>query len=60
MPRQWQQRAKSAPIVGIGIRQGHLSPVVRQPHRRQAGLRRSGHRRLLATARDLDRPACVR
>jgi len=27
-------------MVDFGIRQGHLSPVVRLPHRRQAGDRR--------------------
>jgi hypothetical protein len=33
-------RARLATIVGSGIRQGHLSPVIPQPHGPQAELRR--------------------
>ncbi len=35
-----QQRARLAPIVGFGIRQSCLSPVIRLLQLHQAGLRR--------------------
>jgi hypothetical protein len=45
--RESSNRATSAPVAQIGIWQGHRSPVVRLPRRRQAGLRRE--RSLAAT-----------
>lgn len=38
--RDRQFRARLAPIVGSGIQQGHLSPVIRQPGRSEAAVRR--------------------
>jgi hypothetical protein len=34
------ERARLAPISSVGIRQGHLSPVIRKPQRNRAELRR--------------------
>jgi hypothetical protein len=40
LARECLFRAKSAPMTDLGVRQGHLSPVIRSAHGNQAGLRR--------------------
>jgi hypothetical protein len=37
------ERARLAPMIDFGVRQGHLSPVIRKPHHRQAAFAELGH-----------------